>query len=84
MVCLLCALALFSIFSLKVPRGDKAINGLAGAAVTTFLVEALCGCIGGDLAGIGLMKEIGESAGSMGGVAAAALVPIAMGASPVF
>lgn len=83
-VCLLCALALFSIFSLKVPRGDKAMNGLAGAAVTTFLVEALCGCIGGDLAGIGLMKEIGESAGSMGGVAAAALVPIAMGASPVF
>lgn len=83
-MCLLCALTLFSVFSMKVPGGDKAMNGLAGAAVTTFLVEALCGCIGGDLAGIELMKEIGATAGSMGGVAAAALVPIAMGAVPVF
>lgn len=82
-ICLLCALALFSLFSMKVPGGDKAMNGLAGAAVTTFLVEAICGCIGGDLAGIEIMKEIGEAAGSMGGVAAAALVSISMGAPAV-
>ena len=82
--CLLLALALFSVFSMKAPKGSEAMSGLAGAAVTTFLVEALCGCIGGDLFNIQFMAEIGETAGSMGGVAAAALVPITMGANPVF
>ena len=82
--CLLIALALFSVFSMKAPKGSEAMSGLAGAAVTTFLVEALCGCIGGDLLGIGFLAEIGKAAGSMGGVAAAALVPITMGADPVF
>ena len=59
--CLLIALALFSVFSMKAPKGSEAMSGLAGAAVTTFLVEALCGCIGGDLLGIGFLAEIGKA-----------------------
>ena len=38
---LLLTLAAFSVFSLKFPRGDKAIGGLADAAVATFLVEGM-------------------------------------------
>ena len=38
---LLLTLAAFSVFSLKFPRGDKAMGGLADAAVATFLVEAI-------------------------------------------
>jgi hypothetical protein len=82
--CLLIALAIFSAFSMKAPKGDKAMNGLAGAAVATFLVEALFKYIGGDLLGISFLGELGEVAGGMGGTAAAALVPLMMGANPVF
>lgn len=82
--CLLIALAIFSAFSMKAPKGDKAMNGLAEAAVATFLVEALFKYIGGDLLGISFLGELGEVAGGMGGTAAAALVPLMMGANPVF
>ncbi len=82
--CLVIALILFSLFSMKAPKGNQAMSGLAGAAVATFLVEALYGCVGGDVAGIGFLSAIGESSGSMGGVAAAILVPLMMGADPVF
>ena len=57
--CLLIALAIFSAFSMKAPKGDKAMNGLAGAAVATFLVEALFKYIGGDLLGISFLGELG-------------------------
>ncbi|MBQ7604910.1 MAG: PTS sugar transporter subunit IIC, partial [Firmicutes bacterium] len=82
--CLVIALILFSLFSMKAPKGSEAMSGLAGAAVATFLVEALYGCVGGDVAGIAFLAQIGESSGSMGGVAAAILVPLMMGANPVF
>ena len=35
------ALVAFSVFSFKLPKGDKAMGGLADAAVATFLVEAI-------------------------------------------
>ena len=38
---LLVTLAAFSLFSLKMPKGQKAMSGMADAAVATFLVEAL-------------------------------------------
>lgn len=77
-------LAAFSLFSLKAPKGSAAMSGMANAAVATFLVEAVLKYIFGDLFGIAFLGEVGAMAGSMAGVAAAILVPIAMGANPVF
>ena len=78
---LLVTLAVFSIFSLKMPKGSLAMGGMADAAVATFLVEAIHKYISGDLIGIAFLREVGDISGSMGGVAAATLVPIAMGAT---
>ena len=80
---LLITLAAFSLFSLKMPKGQAAMSGMANAAVATFLVEAIMSYIAGDLFGISFFKDVGSIAGGMGGVAAAALVPMGMGASPV-
>ena len=34
-------LGLFSVFSLKAPKGQSAMSGLANAAIATFLIEAI-------------------------------------------
>lgn len=81
---LLLTLTVFSLFSLKLPKGDKAMNGLANAAVTTFLVEAIFKYICGDFIGISFLGEVGAMSGGMGGVASAALVGLAMGTNPVY
>ena len=81
---LLLTLAAFSVFSLKFPKGDKAMGGLADAAVATFLVEAIFKYICGDFAGIAFLGEVGAASGGMGAVAAAALVGLGMGMTPVF
>ncbi|MBB6631373.1 PTS sugar transporter subunit IIC [Clostridium algidicarnis] len=81
---LLFTLALFSLFSFKAPKGNKAMSGLANAAVATFLVEAIHKYISGDLLNLSFLRQVGESSGSMGGVAAAILVPIAMGVNPIY
>ena len=81
---LLLVLALFSLFSYKAPKGMKAMAALAGAACAAFLVEAFQLYVGGDLLGIEFLGEVGSAAGGMGGVAAAALVALAVGASPVY
>ena len=81
---LLATLAGFSLFSMKAPKGTAAMSGLANAAVATFLVEAIHSYISGDLLGFAFLGEVGSISGSMGGVAAAILVPISMGVNPVF
>ena len=81
---LLLTLAGFSLFSLKMPKGDQAMSGLANAAVTSFLVEAIFKYICGDFAGIAFLGQVGAMSGSMGGVASAALVGLAMGTNPVY
>lgn len=81
---LLLTLAGFSLFSMKAPLGSKAMSGLANAAVASFLVEAIHSYITGDLLNVAFLKEVGVTSGSMGGVAAAILVPIGMGANPIF
>lgn len=81
---LLLVLAGFSLFSMKAPKGSVAMSGMADAAVATFLVEAIHKYISGDLAGIEFLGVVGETSGSMGGVAAGILVPLAMGVDPVF
>ena len=45
---LLVTLAVFSLFSLKMPKGSLAMGGMADAAVATFLVEAIHKYISGD------------------------------------
>ena len=81
---LLITLAGFSLFSLKMPKGQMAMSGMANAAIATFLVEAVHKYITGDLFGIVFFRQVGEVSGNMGGVAAAIMVPIAMGVNPVF
>lgn len=76
-------LVLFSLFSLKAPKGDKAMSGLAGAAIASYLVEAIHKYISGDFLNIAFLGEVGTSSGSLAGVAAASLVPIFMGVNPV-
>nr|WP_050353908.1 PTS sugar transporter subunit IIC [Gottschalkia purinilytica]KNF10188.1 phosphotransferase system, fructose-specific IIC component [Gottschalkia purinilytica] len=78
------ALILFSVFSFKAPKGDKAMSGLAGAAVATFLVEAIHKYISGDFIGIKFLGEVGASSGSLSGTIAASLVAISMGANPIY
>ena len=80
---LLVALAGFSLFSLKMPKGQLAMSGMANAAVATFLVEAIHKYITGDLLGIDFFHTVGETSGSLSGVAAAIMVPLSMGANPV-
>ncbi|MEG1504783.1 MAG: PTS sugar transporter subunit IIC [Lachnospiraceae bacterium] len=81
---LLITLAAFSLFSMKAPKGTAAMSGMANAAVATFLVEAVHRYISGDLFGIEFLGKTGSISGSMGGVAAAIMVPISMGVNPVY
>lgn len=81
---LLLTLAGFSLFSLKMPKGQAAMSGMANAAIATFLIEAVHRYITGDLLGLAFFQELGATSGSLGGVAAAITVPISMGANPVF
>ena len=67
---LVITLALFSLFSLRFPKGGEAMSGLANAAVASFLVEALYKYILGDFAGLPFFEAVGSAAGSMGGPAA--------------
>lgn len=80
---LLLVLVAFSFFSMKMPMGQKAMSGMADAAIASFLVEAVHKYILGDALGLSLFWETGNTAGSLGGVAAAILVPINMGVNPV-
>lgn len=80
---LLLTLAAFSLFSFKAPKGSQAMSGMANAAIASFLVEAIHSYITGDTMGLLFFKQVGASAGALGGVAAAISVPLAMGADPV-
>lgn len=81
---LLISLTAFSVFSMKAPNGQKAMGGLANAAVATFLVEALHRFISGGILGIKFLENLGEVVGGMGGVASGSLVLLALGVSPVY
>lgn len=84
MFLLLVTLAGFSLFSMKMPKGQAAMSGMANAAIASFLVEAVHRYISGDLLGLAFFQELGITAGGLGGVAAAITVPISMGANPIF
>lgn len=84
MFALFITLAAFSLFSMKMPKGQAAMSGMANVAIASFLVEAVHKYISGDLLGVAFLQEVGETSGSFAGVAAAITVPISMGANPVF
>ena len=81
---LLVVLALFTLFSYKAPQGMKAMGALANAACASFLVEAFHASLFGQQFGIKFLEQVGSANGSLGGVAAAILVPLALGVSPVY
>ena len=81
---LILTLAVFSAFSLKCPKGDEAMGGLANAAIASFLVEAIFQYILGDFAGLPFFEAVGSAAGSMGGPAAGVLVGTVLGMNPVY
>ena len=81
---LLLTLAVFSVFSMKAPKGSAAMSGMANAAIASFLVEAVHKYILGDVLALEFFQILGATSGSLGGVAAAITVPLAMGVNPVF
>lgn len=81
---LLLVLGLFSLFSYKAPNGMKAMGALANAACASFLVEAFHDAFFGGVLKIGFLGQVGAANGGLGGVAAAILVPLALGISPVY
>lgn len=83
-VLLLVVLGLFTLFSYKAPNGMKAMGALANAACASFLVEAFHDAFFGGVLNISFLGEVGAANGSLGGVAAAILVPLALGVSPVY
>lgn len=83
-VLLFAVLAFFTIFNYRAPQGSKAMGALASAACASFLVEAFHSAFLGDVVGIEFLGEVGAANGSAGGVAAAILVPLALGVAPVY
>jgi len=75
---LMLVLIMFYLFSSKAYKGEKAMTGLAGAAVATFLVEAIYKYILGDAVGIVFATELGKAAGSVAGIICAILVMLKM------
>lgn len=83
-ILLLIVLGLFTLFSYKAPNGMKAMGALANAACASFLVEAFHDAFFGGVLNIGFLQSVGAANASLGGVAAAILVPLALGVSPVY
>lgn len=83
-ILLLIVLGLFTLFSYKAPNGMKAMGALANAACASFLVEAFHDAFFGGVLNIGFLQSVGAANGSLGGIAAAILVPLALGVSPVY
>ncbi|MDN6162543.1 MAG: PTS sugar transporter subunit IIC [Atopostipes sp.] len=81
---LFAVLAFFTIFNYKAPQGSKAMGALASAACASFLVEAFHSAFLGDVIGINFLGEVGAANGNAGGVAAAILIPLALGVAPVY
>lgn len=83
-ILLVAFLVIFSLFTFYAPEGASAMGAMADAAVASFLVEAVFGALFGEIFGIAWLTEIGLIAGGMSGVAAAILVALALGVSPVY
>ena len=83
-ILLLLVLGLFTLFSYKAPNGMKAMGALANAACASCLVEAFHAAFFGDVLNTTFLQGVGTANGSLGGVAAGILVPLALGVSPAY
>jgi fructose-specific phosphotransferase system IIC component len=81
---LLAVIAIMTLFTFKAPNGKKAVSALSGAACAIFLPQAFLSYAIGGVFHIEFIKQIGDVMGSLGGLAAGSLVPLAFGISPVF
>ena len=81
---LLAVLALFTLFSYKATARYEGYGWSCNAACASFLVEAFHLSFFGDVLGIEFLQNVGNANGSLGGVAAATLVHLALGVSPVY
>ncbi|MCU5747063.1 PTS sugar transporter subunit IIC [Staphylococcus sp. SQ8-PEA] len=78
---LLVAMILFLKFA---PYGKSGLEALSGAACATFLPQAFLSYVIGGIFNISLMQHIGETLGSLGGVAVGVLTCLKMKVSPVY
>lgn len=83
-VMLFLVIAAMSLFTFKAPHGKQSVSALSGAACATFLPQAFLSYAIGEVFHVQFAAQIGNVMGSMGGLAAGALVPLAFGISPVF
>ena len=74
---LLLTLAVFSVFSMKAPKGSDAMSGMANAAIASFLVEAVHKYILGDVLALEFFQILGEIGSAIS--AAAEQSPLVMG-----
>src|SRR5690625_3776617 len=75
---LLVILLFFASFTYCSPDGADVMGALAGAAIATFLVEALQRFVIGDIFGLEFFHETGLEAGLLSGVIVAFLVALTM------
>ena len=75
---LLLILIFFTLFTYYAPYGADVMGALAGAAIATFLVEALQRFVIGDIFGLEFFREAGLEAGLLSGVIVAFLVALTM------
>lgn len=80
---LLLILIFFTVFTYYAPYGGEVMGALAGAAIATFLVEALQRFVIGDILALGFFQETGLEAGLLSGVIVAFLVALAIGVNPL-
>lgn len=81
---LLAVIVVMTLFTFRAPKGQRAMSALSNAACATFLPQAFLSYAIGGVFHIDFVKQIGDTMGSMGGLAVGALVPLAFGISPVF
>ena len=80
---LLVILIFFTLFTHFAPYGSKVMGAFAGAAIATYLVEALNSFVIGDLFNLSFFQEAGTVAGGLDGAIVVMLVSLAMKVNPV-
>ena len=80
---LLVILVFFTLFTHFAPYGSKVMGAFAGAAIATYLVEALNSFVIGDLFNIEFFQTAGTVAGGLDGTIVVMLVALAMKVNPV-
>lgn len=80
---LLIILVFFTLFTHFAPYGSKVMGAFAGAAIATYLVEALNTFVIGDLFSLEFFQTAGTVAGGLDGTIVVMLVCLAMKVNPV-